>query len=255
MSKSMYECDIVDTRKKPDRPVLSIIIPYYNHPHFLRIQADVWGLYDNWVAQRTEIIIVDDGSERPINQVPGIRFPANARLFRIPEDILWNEKGARNLGAHVASGEWLLHMDFDHWLSNASVRALVAMDKDPDKYYRFRRIDTGKVVKTHSETHMVRRDKFFEAGAYDESYSGMYSAEPYQKYVTGLTKIGCRLQHLDNIRLYRESGGIYGDAACPGDRATLLKQETMLTPEQQAKREGMTGMLRFEWKELCIEDI
>ncbi len=238
-----------------DTPVLSIIIPYYNHPHFLRIQADVWGLYDSWVTQRTEIIIVDDGSERPINQVPGIRFPANVRLFRILEDIPWNEKGARNLGAHMANGEWLLHMDFDHWFSGKGLRTLLDMHKDASKYYRFRRIDTGKVVKAHSETHMVRRDKFFEAGGYDEAYSGTYSDKPYKKYVEGLHSAGCTLHQLDNVHLYRESGGIYDDAACPGDRGDLLSRQTMLTKEQQAKRRGMTGMLRFEWKELGVEDI
>ena len=88
---------------------LSIIIPAYNAEEF--IEATIQSAL-NIAPSGREIIVVDDGST---DQTPSIcsRFGDKIRYRRVENGGV---SRARNIGASMASGEWLLFLDADDLL-------------------------------------------------------------------------------------------------------------------------------------------
>ena len=159
-----------------EHPLITLTIPYYNHPNFLKKQLETWNNYTDFIKENVEIILVDDGSTIPIMKLKDLpEFPKNLKIYRILQDIFWNVKGARNLGAYVATGKWVLFHDFDHWMDNENFEKLIRMKKDEKTIYRFQRKREGEFVKNHRETHMITRKGFIEdIGGHDEDFVGTY---------------------------------------------------------------------------------
>jgi mycofactocin system glycosyltransferase len=85
-------------------PLVSIIVPVKNQPEDL---ADCLASLErlDWPPDRREIIVIDDGSTRPI-EVPG-----NIKLLR--NDLSVGPASCRNLGARQARGDILAFLDAD----------------------------------------------------------------------------------------------------------------------------------------------
>jgi glycosyltransferase involved in cell wall biosynthesis len=92
------------------RPLLSIIIPYYNHPDSLPV------LLDSIEAQRFddyEIIIVDDCSDQPCDAEAQRRRKngGELRLLKNPQRLYTKETRLR--GVEAAQGEYIMFADAD----------------------------------------------------------------------------------------------------------------------------------------------
>jgi glycosyltransferase involved in cell wall biosynthesis len=125
------------------RPLVSVCFTHYERPHLLRraLEAILSQTYDN-----IEIVIVDDGSRSPgahayldeIEKAPA-RFPVT--VIRGPNKYLG---AARNAGARVAKGEFLLFHDDDNFAEAHEVETFVAAalaygaDVLTAQYYVFR---------------------------------------------------------------------------------------------------------------------
>jgi hypothetical protein len=152
-------------------------------------QVQEWNQYPRDIR----LIVVDDGSPEPAE--PIIREHATPELldrlalYRIGVNIKWNRNGARNLGAKEAKTPWIMHIDIDHLLPVESAHALLAFEPDPAKWYRFRRFRVGKAdetrnkdaiprdaefgeVKPHCDSYLCTRDLYWQAGGYNEDFSG-----------------------------------------------------------------------------------
>jgi glycosyltransferase involved in cell wall biosynthesis len=107
---------------RPSRPRFSVIVPTYNRAGrllalFEELDAQTWADY--------ELIVVDDGSADDTAQVLGARTNARFRWRSQPNAGPW---AARNLGATIASGEWLVFLDDDddvdpRWLQELATLA------------------------------------------------------------------------------------------------------------------------------------
>jgi glycosyltransferase involved in cell wall biosynthesis len=109
------------------KPYFSIIIPYHNSKDTIGSLLD--SIVDSKKAPPLEVIVVDDGSEKPANNV----IPAKAGILKIPHHVrddkmrkwktldvrihtLFYNKGpgaARNRGAVIAKGKFLVFFDSD----------------------------------------------------------------------------------------------------------------------------------------------
>ncbi|MCU0453799.1 MAG: glycosyltransferase [Bacteroidetes bacterium] len=111
---SAFRRDVAGERYLPDgarsaRPVepglVSVIIPTYRRPASLRRLLEA-------LAKQTyracEIIIVDQSPETFRGVPPGMPFPVTMLRSEVP-----NRSIAKNSGARIARGEWLLFMDDD----------------------------------------------------------------------------------------------------------------------------------------------
>jgi len=161
-------------------PIISIVINCYRAQVALNEQLASWRLYAPEVLERVEFVIVDDGSD-PAIQVDRSSLPPAMRLVlaRIDQDIPWNMPGARNLGALLARGEFLLLYDIDHFLSESALRVLLANAPSLSRTtnYKFSRTLKGETINSPVNCFLCSRDGFWQAGGYDEDFAGHYGHE------------------------------------------------------------------------------
>jgi hypothetical protein len=248
--------------------MLSLVFPYYRNPGQLALQYEEMRRWSPLAKAQIEVVIVDDGSPEPAVAVPFGRSECSGRsgtlpeisIYRILEDRPWHQHAARNLGAHVAKGPWLLLTDIDHMLTAENADALLRrMGKlDPGTAYFLHRVeaDTGLPTvngegkpKPHPNSFVMTRDLYWEAGGYDEDYCGIYGTDGLFK--DRLFKIAVRgfLKHVALKRYWRD---LVPDAST----TTLERKEGREIGAKQAVavrkraegREGKITTLNFPWE-------
>ncbi|HGG59096.1 MAG TPA: glycosyltransferase family 2 protein, partial [Gammaproteobacteria bacterium] len=91
----------------PDTPFFSVIIPSYNHAHYVCEAID--SVLDQTFSD-FEIIVVDDGSTDHTRQaIQGYEHPAIHYIYQDNKGL----PGARNTGIRHARGRWIALLDAD----------------------------------------------------------------------------------------------------------------------------------------------
>lgn len=242
--------------------ILSLVMPFYLNRSMLELQMAEWLKWSPKAKAQIEIIIVDDGSPDPAVSVP---FPASIgtlpelSVYRITEDRPWHQHAARNLGAHVARGPWLLLTDMDHMLTAANADQLIKRlgKLDLGTAYFLHRIeaDTGLPTlgrddrpKPHPNSFVMTRDLYWQAGGYDEDFCGIYGTDGlFKSRLFTIAEQGF-LKHVALTRYWRE---IVPDASTttmarkegrkPGDK------EAVMIRKIAEGRDGKVTTLNFEW--------
>ena len=91
-------------------PLVSIIIPTYNHANFLdkALESLIYQTYSNW-----EAIVIDNHSTDETNQVIDKFKDSRIQYFKIFNDGIIAK--SRNFGINVAKGDWIAFLDSDDW--------------------------------------------------------------------------------------------------------------------------------------------
>lgn len=245
------------------RNEITLVVPYYNNPAMLAVQADAWLHY----PEGLRVVVVDDGSA--LAPAEGVLEPQrqalerNVALYRVEQDIPWNRGGARNLGAHVAGTEWVLHVDIDHLLTPACAAVLMVAKLDARHWYRFQRFRNGRAdatrrkdaipddmpwgpVKPHGDSYLVPRALYWQVGGYDEDYSGcLGGGSPFLKQLEAAAPV--RMAPLE------VSLQVFTRDTCPDASDTTLGRDTSeYTRRRKAKelagRTKAKNPLRFSWR-------
>jgi len=98
---------------------LSIVIPAYNAADYIRAALDSCLLLN---SRAKEVIVIDDGSTDDTAAICG-GFGRKVRYRRVPNSGV---SRARNLGAEMSSGEWLLFLDADDQLEPDGAASLLS---------------------------------------------------------------------------------------------------------------------------------
>lgn len=168
---------------------LTIVLPHFCNLGMLAEQQAVWSTYPASLRSRVHVVIVDDCSpkaSRPGRKSITVEGLASLRLFRLLQKKRWNWLACRNLGARVASTDWLLLTDIDHVLPVETLERLLEGPLDGGNAYRFRRVNAPRpwpftlaeceAYKPHNDTWLMTRAMFFDDRiyGYDERLSGCY---------------------------------------------------------------------------------
>ena len=156
---------------------LSIVISVYQSYEIVRRQL----LYFKNLNLPVEIIIVDDGSNPPIE----------GATYQTGNNLAWTQGLGRNLGASKATGEYLFMTDIDHVLSREAIQdalsftgnkmifrrqigvlledGSLSQDRNilKDWGYEKEKLDAS----VHGNTFVIKKSVFDELGGYDEAPS------------------------------------------------------------------------------------
>lgn len=109
-----------------ESPMVSIIIPIYNVEKYLRECVDS---VTGQTYQNLQIILVDDGSADSCGQICDAYSSKDARIVVMHKDN-GGLSDARNAGAPLAEGEFILYLDSDDYLEPNAVEILIASQKN-----------------------------------------------------------------------------------------------------------------------------
>lgn len=154
---------------------LTYIVPLYftKDSNALSDLLDLYSTYSSSITSNVDFIFIDDCSPLPV-LIPS-DCNLNIRLYRINEDIRWNQPGARNLGAVFAKTDYILMTDLDHRVSEKTFEYLLKKNFWKNRVYLFRRKDhNGIKVRSHPNTFVISRSTFFGCYGYDEEFCGNY---------------------------------------------------------------------------------
>jgi glycosyltransferase involved in cell wall biosynthesis len=179
----------------PIAPKVTVVIPCFNHGRFV---ADAVRSCLAQTDALIRVVIVNDGSsdaDSPARCDACAEMGANIRVIHQPNRGL---PAARNAGAAVASregwGEYLVFLDADDWIEPGFVSTLhraILADPAPEvshAYCQEKLVERGSgvwkvpqwdpilllVTNLHPVTALIRRDRFEQAGGFDESLRAGY---------------------------------------------------------------------------------
>lgn len=177
------------------RPVVSVIIPSYNHGQYLSEAINSIWLQ---AYPYTEIIVVDDGStdntKEILKDIPGIKY------------IYQNNQGlsaARNTGVKNSIGELLIFLDADDWLLDDAIKinlhyleqdgTLAFVSGAHEKVF----IDKGISI---DEIQEVPRDHYINL--LQGNYIGMHATVMYRRWVFNEFLYDTDLKSCEDYDLY-----------------------------------------------------
>lgn len=112
-------------------PLVSIVIPTYNHAHLLRraLTSVVAQTYENW-----EATVVDNYSQDNTEQVVSEFRDSRIKLIK------FSNRGviaaSRNIGVQHSSGHWVAFLDSDDWWTSEKLQlCLVDVNSDTNLIY------------------------------------------------------------------------------------------------------------------------
>ena len=216
---------------------LSIVHPYYKGAEALPHHYDFWGSYTDEQKEQIRIIIIDDCSPQPLHKiirtVPGL----DLQVYRIKEDLKWNQHGARNLGAMIADTPQLLMLDWDCGFRSGNLMRVMSVDIKRGQFIRFAGTRTSK---PRYNQFLCWRDDYILFNGYDEDYTGTYGGD------------GSLMKQFEKNRIeivmpavMQSTPGRTPDMDREADRV-LYEEVHQKKCDENRKRDRQ--MLRFQWE-------
>ena len=138
-------------------PIISIIIPTYNHAKFIKkaLQSVINQTFENW-----EAIVIDnystDDTEKILNEYKDTRI----RYIKIKNNGIIAK--SRNLGIENANGEWIAFLDSDDWWTlNKLETCFNNIDKKVDLIYHNLEVKYNK-SKFNFENKFFKKKEFLK---------------------------------------------------------------------------------------------
>ena len=200
-----------DTKHRNLGPRISIIFAYYANRKMFRHQLEQFSAMDLEVLSQIEILVVDDASPNwPAAEVAASFSELPLKVFRLREDRPWNQDAARNIGAFEARGSKLLLTDIDHVIPEETIRLLLDQEIINQVHTLARKAHfSAKVIKSHSNSYFMSRQKYWEIGGYDEDFWGTYGSDVlFRRRI----EKNCKIVELPHVRLELATKGSISDA-------------------------------------------
>jgi hypothetical protein len=202
------------------------------------------------IFDKIPFIVVDDGSKKyPLKKE---ELPNNWTLYKIKEDVGWNNEGARNLVMHVVKTKYAALLDCDFIMEKDEFKFLLEIEKDLDENTLYFFIEKYMVVENSlgasnvnlwNNRFIISKKYFWELGGYDESlrYYGSDAS------ITQHPKLNYdRLEIYIKETKFKESISI--------DYFNRFEENVKLNIERlKLKRKGMwpnSERLRFNWEKV-----
>ena len=227
---------------------LSVIVPYYNNVERVTRQLELWQSLPTHITRDVEFILIDDCSER---SAPVHAEALTVKHFRVKTEIDWNQPGARNLGAFVASGEWALFYDVDQLPTREGLLMIIERLNDFHAgfmyFFRINRLINpvnGKPLEYHPSTFLISLPLFKWHVMFDEDFSGHYGYDDLYMHSVW-EKFGGQFVLLNDMVFFEDL-----DSGTPSLSRDLERNAALELAKRQAGCKKPSHFLRFEWEQV-----
>lgn len=231
----------------------------FGQPQMMQKQMWTIAAYPRPIRNQLKVIVVDDCGDPPF--LPSGE-PFDLRVFRVSENIPWNQCGCRNLVAHVADDGPMLLMDpdmvFPTEMMERMIQAAEKLPRGQVAKYGLRHVGNKELDMTSPNTYIIHREDFLACGGYHEGYAGHkgWSDVELLDILSAFYKMRKRPDLYADFYSIRE----IPDAAVMGlDRSTKHNRGIRIKRHGQAKAVGgwikfvknqKSQKLRFPWAEV-----
>lgn len=158
---------------------LSYIVPLYFNQKNYQTLIDMLNYYNKMedsIRTKIHFILVDDHSSIVIKIPENIDL--NYSLYRITDNITWNQAGARNLGVTMAKSSKIILTDSDHLFPEKLLKMILKSKIPKNKVYKFKRENEEKMaLSSPCNIFYTTKSIFFSTLGYDEEFCGAYGYE------------------------------------------------------------------------------
>lgn len=241
---------------------VTFVMSCYGQPMMMAKQLETISSYPKEILDQLTLIVVDDHGSPQVAKEDLAALPCKVELYRILDDIHWNQPGARNLGMARANG-WCVMLDPDMVISSPMAIKIVKMAPDLKRgiVIRFGIVYLSsherQVDMTSPNTYIIHRDDFMVSKGYDEDYAGNKGWSDVQLLHTLRAFFG--MQSRDDIWADYYDETVIPDAkVLTLNRSYIVNKALHLMKCGQARRGGWKrwvqrhkkANLRFHWERL-----
>jgi glycosyltransferase involved in cell wall biosynthesis len=161
INTALYQPEAVTSSKRTWRPLISVIIPFYNRPCFLR---ETLASLETQTTADFEVLLVNDGSDDPESLAILDEF-RNHDWIRVLDCAHGGPGAARNAGAVSAHADLLMFLDSDDLLDSCALEKMCwTIARHPEMAFVY----SGVVH--FGEIQAVTYDEFEPTRLYRENY-------------------------------------------------------------------------------------
>lgn len=158
------------------KALVTLAMAVYGQPKMLEVWFDALRTYPPEVLLWMELLIVDDCGDPPVEIPDDITQLLKCRLFRVTEDIPWNQPGARNLALDHCRTPLVLFVDPDMVFPAGMMRKMLEAGQSlaEGEVIRFmlRHLKGNKLDGSSPNTWFLHVKNFLAVGGYDEDFCG-----------------------------------------------------------------------------------
>ncbi|KAA5544217.1 glycosyltransferase [Adhaeribacter rhizoryzae] len=179
----------------PEQPLVSVIIPCYNHAHFL---SEAIESVLNQTYPFIEIIVVDDGSKDNTREVAQ-RYPEVTYIYKQNQGL----SAARNTGIDQSKGAYLVFLDADDWLYLDAIETNVKyLQQNPDLGFVSGGFDEADANKNRNiiGSYPVTQDHF--VWLLNGNYICMHATVMFQRWIFKKWRYDTSLKACEDYDLY-----------------------------------------------------
>ena len=223
---------------------LTIGYTYYNDTEQLEHLLEVWKDWPSLV----DIFLVDDGSQIfPAQEIlhnwnkPD--YGPSFQLWRVPRDIGFNSHGCRNLIAKYASTDAIAFLDIDMEVSTETIGRLMTKVYHPRSFYQhdcwIKNKQTLMPYPGHMNSFIVNKELFWEAGGYDESFTGHHWGD--REFIERVKELpGVASRHSGNVICLNRIGR-HGVVDRDIERTTYVDDDRFYVPLPEEEVRKLKG--------------
>lgn len=161
------------------KPLVTLAMAVYGQPKMLGVWFDTLRTYSEEMLEQMELVIVDDHGTPEAVIPEDIQDLLPCKLYRVDDDIDWNQMGARNLAAQQANGRLILFVDPDMVFIKQSMEDMLFAGESLTRgevirfQLRFREGPwSGQIDASSPNTWFMHVADFKLMGCYDEDFAG-----------------------------------------------------------------------------------
>ena len=241
--------------------LVTLAMAAYGQPRMLQEWFDTLIGYPSEIHSCLELLIVDDCGTPPVEIPDEVNDLFPVQLFRVTEDIPWNQPGARNLALDHCRTRLVLFVDPDMVFGADMMRGMISAGYElPEgEVIRFmlKHRNNGQLDGSSPNTWFCHVDDFRKVNGYDEDYAGHKGWSDVQ--LLDVMRTHYKIHHRADLFASFYSAEHISDALVTGlDRNTVHNRKIRVRKVEWSRNHGgwkafvkeKKPRIRFKWEQV-----